>query len=157
MLQNLKCRTADHSKRRGEFVDIAEQCNNMTGPQGSQGSADGDYTSDLHYNGKRDRDNGEYSDGRDGGNRKNNDRRNNNREFSVRRQEFGNNNNNNGYNNDRGSGYGDRDTAPLSCADVRPQQQYSVSVLYGFIFLSRARCMWGGDSEMSENVGASMF
>lgn len=147
MLQNLKCRTTDHSRRQGEFVDIAEQCNNMTTGDRSTATMDNDYgSSGSRYNGKRDRDSDRYSnngwrteDKSDNNNNNNNNRRNNNREYSVRRQDFG-NNGDRGHgdrgNGDRGNGdrgHGDRgngnggDRDRDSC-DVRPSQQYSVSV-----------------------------
>lgn len=47
MLQNLKCRTVEHSRRQGDFIDIAKQCNNMTTDERSSGSTlvDSDYSS----------------------------------------------------------------------------------------------------------------
>lgn len=47
MLQNLKCRVIEHSKRQGDFIDLAEQCNNMTAGERSSGSTllDSDYSS----------------------------------------------------------------------------------------------------------------
>jgi len=111
ILQNLKCRTADHSRRHGEFIDIAEQCNNTTSGDRPASAVDGDYST---YASGGDNDGRWNGDGR----RNNNNNNNNNREFSVNRQDFGGN---------RGSGGGyDRDQS--SCGEARPQQ-YSVSVI----------------------------
>ncbi|XP_015376440.1 PREDICTED: putative uncharacterized protein DDB_G0282133 [Diuraphis noxia] len=100
-VQNLKCRTADHSRRHGEFIDIAEQCNNTTSGDRSASAMDGDYST-YASGGSGDNDGRWNGDGR---------RNNNNREFSVNRQDFGGN---------RGSGGGsyDRD----QCGEARPQQ-----------------------------------
>lgn len=134
MLQGLKCRTKDHSNRQGEFIDLAEQCNNMT-TKGGDRTMDNDYSSSQFGGGRV---GGGDSNRRDTNRRNDEDRRNgeggkrnNNREFSVSRQDFGGNGNreesgNNNYN--RGDGYnrgngGDRDST--SC-DFQPQQ-YSVS------------------------------
>ncbi|XP_026806216.1 uncharacterized protein LOC113549219 [Rhopalosiphum maidis] len=98
-VQNLKCRTVDHSRRHGEFVDIAEQCSNTT--SGDRPAAvDGDYST---YTSSSDNDSRWNGDGR----------RNNNREFSVSRQDFSHN---------RGGGSGSYDRDPPSCSEVRPQQ-----------------------------------
>lgn len=87
MLQNLKCRTTDQSKRQGEFIDIAEQCKNQTDGRTSSLLPESDYPSVADYNNRDDRSNGMDSGGRTG----NQDgRRNNNREYNVHRQDFDN-------------------------------------------------------------------
>ncbi|XP_025196494.1 uncharacterized protein LOC112595475 isoform X2 [Melanaphis sacchari] len=98
-VHNLKCRTADHSRRHGEFVDIAEQCSNMTSGDRSV-AVDGDYSTYVSSG---------DNDGRWNGDK----RRNNNREFSVNRQDFINN---------RGGSNGGYDRDLSSCGEVRPQQ-----------------------------------
>lgn len=113
-MQNLKCRTADHSKRHGEFIDIVDQCNNTTSSDRPASAVDGDYSTYVSGVGGG---SGDNEGRRSGDGRRNNNNNNNNGEFSVNRQDF---------NSNRGSGGGyDRDQS--SCSDARPQQ-YSVSV-----------------------------
>lgn len=165
MLQNLKCRTTDHSRRQGEFVDIAEQCKNMTTGGGDRSTGttsltDSDYSSQStgqRYSGNGgDRDN----DGRNGKNNNNNNnnhrrnaggdggRRNNNREFSVRRQDFAssyyndnnsNNNRGNGDNNrsngDNNRGNGDNNNRDSASCDAQPREYSSSVSFFCFFFL----------------------
>lgn len=126
MLQNLKCRTTDHSRRQGEFIDIAEQCRNATTGE-RPASVDSDYY--MRYSGDR---RTAVEDGRMRNDQEN--RRNSNREFNVRRQEFANNNRgtDGDYSNyDRGNSGNSGNSGnhdPTRCSDVQPQQQYSVRV-----------------------------
>lgn len=109
MLQNLKCRTPDHWRRRGEFVDIAEQCSNTTSGDRSTATAgssgqDNDYFSGN--NGDRrtgNRRNTENVWGNDDSRRNGDNRRQNNRGFSVMRQDFASNGDRGGDNNGDGS------------------------------------------------------
>lgn len=130
-LQNLKCRTTDHSRRQGEFIDIAEECNNSTAGDRSitrdrsPSGMDSDYYSSSLSAGQSDRKdhNNKYNNNHNNNNRRyhaEDSGRNNNREFNVHRQDYGNNNNNNNRGNSDNS---NRDM--MSC-DVQPQQ-YSVS------------------------------
>lgn len=138
LLQNLKCRTTDHSKRQGEFIDIAEQCKNATTTgERTSSLADIDYSlpyaGGQRYNGGNNRKTVAV-DGRTRNEQEN--RRNSNRQFNVHRQEFAYNNNRDGsdYNNnyDRGNDGGDRSTT--QCTDVHPQLQYSVPIYMIAVF-----------------------
>ncbi|XP_050432417.1 uncharacterized protein LOC126840601 isoform X2 [Adelges cooleyi] len=93
-VQGLKCRTTDHSRRHGEFIDIAEQCNNSTrGEQRPSSDRTDGYSSSMppvqQYNAGQRTDRGDGN-RRDTTDRRGSDRRNNNREYSVRRQEYSN-------------------------------------------------------------------
>ncbi|XP_025409414.1 probable serine/threonine-protein kinase clkA isoform X2 [Sipha flava] len=122
-VHGLKCRTTDHSNRQGEFIDLAEQCNNMTSKGGDR-TMGNDYSSsqsggggvgggdsnrrDTSRRNDEDKRNDEGRRNGEGGRRSGEVRRNNNREFSVTRQDFSGNGNreesgNNNYN--RGDGY----------------------------------------------------
>lgn len=133
-LQNLKCRTTDHSRRQGQFIDIAEECNNSTAGDRSTtrdrspSGMDSDYYSSSLSAGQSDRkdhnNNYNYNHNNNRRYHAEDGRRNNNREFNVHRQDYTNDNNNNNNNNNRG--YSDNGNHDMISCDVQPQQ-YSVS------------------------------